>query len=134
MQISKKAKGFPISLPMTHWFMLHQHYAWLQSLGLGTPEMEAALAVMPNVEIDQEAFDFAKGSGYSPLTAYNYPKPPFYKNKTVRIRAEHVHGTIELFRVVAAFFVGGQLGGTLLTRVRKLEDISELDLLADASR
>lgn len=129
LTVSRNVKGFPVALPMTHWFLIRQIYTWLGSVG-GLPHAahEASL-LLPAVEIEMEEVEFAAENGWVKLGV-----PPTAKSKTLRIRADQVMGMIFLLRAVAAFHVGGQLGDTFRSRADMLESISVLDQLVDASR
>jgi hypothetical protein len=132
MTISKKAKGFPVSLFHLHWFTIEQMYPWLQSIGATTPETDEAFALIPKWGIGQKEIDIglvgrwlfeARSDGVSTSTS-----------KTIRVRAAQLDGMIRLLNLCAAFQTSGQLSGTIWRRAALLESVDTLDRLADASR
>jgi len=128
MIISKRAKGFPICLSLQHWFIIQTTLPWLSKMGMVTPEMVDAYTLVPVLEITKKDMGTARQHGWSPDCQ------SLYKSKTVRVRAEHLTGMIDILNLTAAYFPGGQLGGTLRTRAKRLQSVSALDQLADASR
>jgi len=137
----KRVKGFPIVLPMTHWLLIRQLYTWLDTQGTIPDDAVEAFALIPPVEVSGEHWESALATGACGLTEWVPPtnggswvKPPMHRSKTVRVRSIHVKGMIALLKLCAAFHVGGQIGRTFMSRVEKLEEISLLDHLVDASR
>jgi len=126
MQISKRAKGFPVALRLSHWFLVRQTYPWLQDRGATDEATDKALALIPsdpfNLQDIEEAVKSGRDSFHSAC-----------RNKTVRVRAADVPGMIRLLKMVSMFAPGGQLGATIWTRAIDLERVDALDLLADAA-
>jgi len=131
MTISKRAKGFPISLSQQHWFVMEQMYPWLQSIGATTPETDEALALFPKWKVGQKDIDLGL-TGRSPFDADD--DGDFYRGKTVRVRAAQLDGMIRLLKLSASFYTSGQLEVALWRRAENLESVDTLDRLADASR
>lgn len=131
LTISARAKGFPLQLSRQHYFVIHQGYPWLREKGLTDESTDAALGLLPDWPIPEKDLETAVSDGYAQSLHYGQG---FYKGKTVRIRAEYLEGVIKLLNITAAFQTSGQLGGTLRRRAEKLQTVSALDLLADASR
>lgn len=129
-------KGFPVQLPKTHWLTVQQSYTWLKAHDATTPEMDEVAKMLPTIFVPssetlaQHLSDESTQYGW-----YNWPiSSALTGRKTVRFRAEHVLGAIQLLRAAAIYCPHGQVPGTLLNRVERLEQVNELDLLVDASR
>lgn len=130
---AKHAKGFKVLLSGTHWFLIQQSHAWLKSLGRTTPEMDEAAALMPHIKISDK--EYAQAVEHGAWGDHNWGAGKILRRSTtIRFRAAEVKGAINLLRLVAAFFVGGQLGGTLRRRADALAEVSAIDLMVDASR
>lgn len=126
--VGRKA-GFPIILHGGHYLLMQQVYEWLRATGKTTPEMDEAYTTIPKLELTQEDIDEAIATG-----CCSKRKNQQYRSKTIRFRAAGLEGAIQLLRLAAAFAIGGQLAHTLRRRADKLESVSALDQLADASR
>ncbi|MGE3483517.1 MAG: hypothetical protein AB7L09_02175 [Nitrospira sp.] len=127
----RRAKGFPIVLPNTHWFSTILAHAYLKSMGQSTPEMDAAAAhvieSIPGLRPDDEQIrtlvvdDYYSASGFYFLDG----------TTTVRFRGEHLDGAIHLLRAAAFCTAHGGMPGTVWRRVDKLVKIDTLDKLAN---
>jgi len=130
--ISKRAKGFALQLSYQHWFIIRQVYPWLQSLKATDEDTDEALSIVPNWEINDKDLEGARETGHSRAITYN---AGFYRQKTLRVRADKLVGMIKLLNLTAAYSAGSsQASGTFVRRAERLASVSSLDMLADAAR
>lgn len=127
MNLSKRSKGFPIMLQKEHWWYVLMAYDYARQHGLNNEEMDEAAALVPDVRPDSEEVLNAVLVGER--WAY-YPKG----RKTVRFRAAQVSGALQLLNLAMFLNPHGSLSSTISSRIRKLQEIGNLDLLADAGR
>jgi hypothetical protein len=130
--ISKRAKGFALQLSHQHWFIIRQIYPWLQSLGATDEDTDEALSLVPKWEINDKDLEEARKTGRSRALAYG---GGFYRQKTLRVRADKLVGMIKLLNLTAAYSAASsQASGTFTRRAERLASVSSLDMLADAAR
>lgn len=147
LTISKRAKGFPLRFKNQHLLVIHQTYAWLKSHGIYDESTEAGIKCIPMFTdpIDQSSTDVDKvvdrviAEGvrcmtWKPGPNWKDPEHTLTKNRTVRIRAEHLHDVARLFRLLSNYVAQGQVATTIISRAEALEGVSILDQLADAQR
>lgn len=136
MQVGR-IKGFPINFRSHHWQYVLVGYDVSRARGHNTPEMDEAAALIPNVREGVLQIGSALGiTDYTerPGDDESYGDPRAFRTKTVRVRAAQVKGMLQLLRYAYTVCGWGSCATTLSSRISKLEEISELDLLADASR
>jgi hypothetical protein len=129
LTLSKRAKGFALSLHYSHYFIIQQLYPWLQQIGALDEDMAEAYDQLPKFDVTAEDVQGAQQGEQPSFMSYD---EGFYKSKTTRVRSEHVKGMAKLLKTVAMFCHQGQAGGTLWRRGEALDKVSALDLLADA--
>ena len=132
-----RVKGFPIQFAAHQWQVVLVGYDVSRARGHNTPEMDEIAAMIPNLR--EGVLQIGSALGLEDYTRRpgpddSYGNPYKVQSKTIRVRAAQVKGALQLLRYAATVGGWGMAGTTLSSRIHKLEEISELDLLADAGR
>jgi len=122
-------KGFAVQMSKLHWLGLLHTYDALKHRGLTTDAMDEAVKLVPDVRMDSDKV-MKKILGEERRWWGEDPEG----SKTVRFRAEHIEGAKQLLRASIVYGLFGQAASTYCTRLDKLNNINNLDLLADAGR
>ena len=141
MQVGRR-KGFSITFQAHQWKYVLVGYDVARARGHNSPDMDRVAAMIPNLREDAASVHDAMG-----LAALDVPNEPDYvgppesfgnprmcRSKALRVRGKDVGGLLQLLRYARLVCGWGSCDTVLTNRIEKLESISELDLLADASR
>lgn len=136
MKVSR-VKGFPVQFQANHWRYVLVGYDVARAREHNTPEMDEVAALIPNLR--EGVLEVGDALGLTDYTQRpgpddSYGDPGACRSKTVRVRAGQVKGMLQLLRYTRTVCGWGSCYTTISNRIDKLESISELDLMADASR
>ena len=140
MQVGR-GKGFPVTLNWAGWSVVLVAYDVARARGQNSPAMDEVASLLPNIRPGVKALHSVLGLGDDVPIEPDYIGPPEWigppnqcKSKTVRFRAAHVAGAIQLLRYAQLVCGWGSAHSVLQARINRLGRINELDLLVDASR
>lgn len=137
-----RVKGFPIQFPRHLWQSILVAYDVSRARGQNSPAMDEVAALIPNLRQNTESLHSALKLGELDIPVEpDYIGPPEWigdptqcRSKTIRVRASQVEGAIQLLRYARLVCGWGSVNSSISSRLRKLESISELDLMSDAGR